>query len=445
MSIKNAILMNESIFYPLMCAMIIILVSAVEHRAKVHQMAIMLRRVNFREVVSEVISWSIFLVISFYAYAEMSEGDPSVLLTWSAAFALFAYCIAWVGRGKDGALYLSPAFLALNACAIVVRLTTTTRENAYLPVDSTGDWLYQCLEGAVACACLGFIIKWGQTPQTMPISEKTWTAAALGSIACIAFGSQVYGDLANKQQADRAFAASIYVEAFSWFFQIHLVNSLPRHKVNAHFLVPVFMSNMCRAYFWHLAYPEVAPLDTANYMMTWFPEALCGVHYLLCAQTIYLLVACLLKIPDAAHEAGVVMPEPVPVEEIEPVEEKEEETEAAPAPTPEAVPATTPVQPATWDLATGNVSGGANPFEGGVKAPEPAIWNLASGEVIEPCRTIKSAAPDCRQRSLKEHFPELRKPCFIDYKEALPAGTTRFVQSRVVVENGVLRVDYVPA
>merc|ERR1711865_703542 len=103
-------------------------------------------------------------------------------------------------------------------------------------------------------------------------------------IVCIAVATQIYGDLAGFEQADISFAASIYIEMLAWFFQIHLVHKLNRNQVNAHFLVPIFMSNMCRAYFWQLAYPEMAPLQPTG-LTPYFPDALCGTHYMLCAQT----------------------------------------------------------------------------------------------------------------------------------------------------------------
>lgn len=448
-SIKNAILMNEAIFFPLLIAGIILLVSIVEHRTKLQQMAVLLRRVNMRTILPEVASWSIFAVISLYAYSEMSEGDPSVLVTMGAALAFFACCLVWVGRCKDGCLYLSPAFLGLQASAILIRLTTTTRYQAYLPVDATGDWLYQSLEGMVALGCLGGIMMWSNKQEVMPVTEKTWTVAALGGVSVIAFASQCYGDLASRPQADMSFAASVYLELFAWCFQMKVVSELPRHKVNAHFLAPLMMSNMCRAYFWHLAYPEVAPIEPVA-LMSYFPEVLCWTMYLLCGQTLCLMIACLLKIPvpeaEVNHAKPVVQANVEGLETIQEAAEEEEEEAADEKPVQKIETPSAPVAPVTWNLASGAVTGttGTNAFR---ETKEPAIWNLASGAVHEPRRTV-TAEQELSQRlkpAQKEQFPELRAPCYPVYNEPLPEGMTRFVPTKFVVENGLLCVDYIPA
>jgi hypothetical protein len=95
------------------------------------------------------LTYAFFVMSAFLVYHYVAEGNRSSLAT----LAVMAQCLALVllvlqvttsGHVKG----ISCNALVLEAAAFVCRLSGTTWRHGYLPVDASGDWLYQAVDVA---------------------------------------------------------------------------------------------------------------------------------------------------------------------------------------------------------------------------------------------------------------------------------------------------------
>lgn len=94
-----------------------------------------------------LIAYAVFLSLAFAVYHWVALGEFSALLTMSAilqclAFALLVVQVLLTGRATG----ISGRALALDALALCCRLSSTTWLQGYLPVDASGDWVYQAVD-----------------------------------------------------------------------------------------------------------------------------------------------------------------------------------------------------------------------------------------------------------------------------------------------------------
>merc|ERR1719149_436380 len=84
----------------------------------------------------------------------------SALMTLSASFQCLGFGILLRQVTKDKAVGdVSSRSLQLFAVAIACRLYSTLQYNGYLPLDRTGDWVYQLIEFVEVNICVVTIVK----------------------------------------------------------------------------------------------------------------------------------------------------------------------------------------------------------------------------------------------------------------------------------------------
>ena len=90
----------------------------------------------------------VFLTVAGYVYHVIADRAFSSLLTLSAVFQCLAFSLLGVQIiGSDSVAGISAKSLLLDAFALASRLVATVFEVSYVPIDQTGDWIYQAIDG----------------------------------------------------------------------------------------------------------------------------------------------------------------------------------------------------------------------------------------------------------------------------------------------------------
>jgi len=92
-------------------------------------------------------AYALLLASGMAMYHFIAEGEFSSILTMSAMLQTFAFgLLAMQIKSSGTARGISARALALDALALICRLSSTVWLDGYLPVDASGDWAYQAID-----------------------------------------------------------------------------------------------------------------------------------------------------------------------------------------------------------------------------------------------------------------------------------------------------------
>lgn len=192
----------------------------------------------------------------------------STLLTLSVfvqCVALGALCLSIAQRQSASGISLK--CLYMQTLSFGLRLCSTVWLKGYIPVDSTGDWLYQFLDvtALLLCALLCFLI--GHKYQDTYDEKNDTFPAGYTMLACTLLSTFIHPDLNNRPVFDAIWTCSLYTDVFSMLPQIFLM-MVPANKRNgrtevdaltAHYVFLIGLSRVIDLVFWCYGYEELAP------------------------------------------------------------------------------------------------------------------------------------------------------------------------------------------
>jgi len=158
---------------------------------------------------------------------------------------------------------LSAKSLRLYVLVFLFRLTSTLCKDGYIPLDKTGDWLFQLSD----IACLGLVLQLlhriaNKDAETYRPEEDSlpvmWVLPA-----ALVMSAFTYGDLDNSPIHDYAWMVATYLDTCAMLPQLFLLSRIGGtvEALTSHFVAAIFFSRAFTFSFWFCGYPEVAPLD----------------------------------------------------------------------------------------------------------------------------------------------------------------------------------------
>merc|ERR1719375_771219 len=104
------------------------------------------------------IVYAAFISVAMLVFHWIAEGEFSSVLTLSALFELLAVCLLGIHVVSTGSVHgISAKSLQMEAIALACRLSSTTWLNGYLPLDASGDFLYQSFDVMSLMLILGLL------------------------------------------------------------------------------------------------------------------------------------------------------------------------------------------------------------------------------------------------------------------------------------------------
>lgn len=191
----------------------------------------------------------------------------SVLITLGAAFQCLGFMMLFVKvfkkRGVEG---VSLRSLYLYTGALCCRLFSTLRYKGYLPVDRTGDFVYQMFD-VIALAtvlCLIYKMKLAQKKDPSLAEDDTCRFDVLGAGA-FALACFIHPHLNNRTIPDIAWTAGLYIETIAMVPQLFMMTKQANRgsgeveALQGHYIACVFVARLCMMRFWITCYTELKP------------------------------------------------------------------------------------------------------------------------------------------------------------------------------------------
>jgi len=200
----------------------------------------------------------------FVLWDQCSDKDFSFVLTAAAVFqALGFFLLLHKVRMQKSVAGISSKTLQVYVLVFMFRLTSTMVKNGYLPVDATGDWVYQASDIAsllLVFQLLYFIHKrykhtYQDTLDTMPI----WNIAPVAFVLGFCF----HGNLNHSLFFDKAWTIGMWLDTVAMLPQLWMLVAKGGEveALTANFVALIFASKGLSFWFWFTGYPELAPAD----------------------------------------------------------------------------------------------------------------------------------------------------------------------------------------
>jgi len=220
-----------------------------------------------------------------------SAGFSYTLFTGSTLQLLGILSLCLKVRGTKSAAGLSSQSLVLFGISLGFRLISTSLYEGYLPVDSSGDLMYQVIDG---CTLLGVVYLLYATHKTYGHSyqEEYDTFPILPVLMpCLICGYFFHGDLNHCDLFDTLWAFSLNVETFQLLPQLFMLAKVGGlvDRTTAHFVANTFLACVFRTAFWVWAISGCPELSTEDGIdMPWNMEV--GGNHILLMHGIQLIV-----------------------------------------------------------------------------------------------------------------------------------------------------------
>jgi len=201
-----------------------------------------------------------------FTYEGLSDKDFSVVLTFGSLIQFLAFLQlsikAYHTKSLDG---ISTGTLEVYAAALCARLCSTLYLNGYLPLDSTGDLLYQ-VGDVLSLVLVVRLLKVARSDNVCsaeaaaskdPPLLDTRTAILVALVLAVA----VHPNLDHWLPFDVAWSASLYLDSMAMIPQLMLLkigDSL--EAVSIHFMLLMFLSRVMGSLFWFHGFNDVAPM-----------------------------------------------------------------------------------------------------------------------------------------------------------------------------------------
>jgi hypothetical protein len=200
----------------------------------------------------------------FSIWHHFSDKDFSFVLTMAGMLQTFGFFLLLHKiRVQKSVAGISSKTLQIYVMVFMFRLTSTMVKNGYLPVDATGDWVYQASDIAsllLVFQLLFFVHKrykysYQDTLDTMPY----WNLV----VAACALGFMFHGNLNHSPFFDKAWTIGMWLDTVAMLPQLWMLVAKGGEveALTANYVALIFMGKALSFWFWFTGYPELAPAD----------------------------------------------------------------------------------------------------------------------------------------------------------------------------------------
>jgi len=210
----------------------------------------------------EGLVYGIFAFIVLFVSKFASDRTFSGLITLAAAVQCLGFLLLRLKIRKQGAGGVSSRSLQLFAVMYILRLSSTLQYNGYLPVDCSGDWVYQAID-VTALMCVMNILYLMHSEQSIKRqsyeSEHDTCEIHWFLVASIVVAYFIHPSLNNRKIPDIAWTMSLYLEALAMIPQLMMFAKKGGEveSLASHYVACVFMSRCMMLAFWTNSFHEL--------------------------------------------------------------------------------------------------------------------------------------------------------------------------------------------
>jgi len=193
-------------------------------------------------------------------FHQVAEQEFSSVLTMS----VFAQCLAFVLIGMQinnakSVAGISGKTMILQALALCFRLSSTLFLDGYLPLDKTGDMMYQIVDVASLLMVLHILQciykthkhSYDQEFDTMDVKNMV--------IGCVALAVVIHPDLNDWAAFDIIWTVSLYLDTVAMLPQLFMSNKIGKVPAYcSHYIAATLVSRAFSAWFWFYGAENIA-------------------------------------------------------------------------------------------------------------------------------------------------------------------------------------------
>lgn len=202
------------------------------------------------------LAYVVFLGLAGAIYHFVAEGEFSAIVTMAVLFqclAMLLLCLQSFSSGSAGGI--SARALGLEALALCCRLSSTTWLDGYLPVDASGDWIFQATDICTLVLVVALLVyvlvvqrgSYEEAEDSLPVLPLV-----LGSFLLAAL---LHADLNSRPLFDALWMAGLFIGVVAVIPQFWLVSKTGGRieALTSHFVAMMAVSRLLSGIFmWHV-------------------------------------------------------------------------------------------------------------------------------------------------------------------------------------------------
>jgi hypothetical protein len=211
-----------------------------------------------------VLSYLVFAGCSAVVVQHFSDLDSSLSLTAGSGLQCFAfYLLLQKTRAQRSVAGISSKMLEMYVLAFFFRLNATLFREGYLPVDKSGDWVYQAADVASMLIAIQLLYcvhkKYAETFQSYHDSLDIWKAVPVMLVSSLF----VHGNLNQSRYFDTVWTLGMNFDTIALVPQLYMMarKGGEVEALNAHFVAAIFASCCCKFAFWRNSYAEITEVN----------------------------------------------------------------------------------------------------------------------------------------------------------------------------------------
>jgi len=202
----------------------------------------------------------IFTLCAVIVYRLFTDGDFSSIYTMGVAVQCLAFYLlnAKVEMQKSVS-GISAKTLQVYVLVFVCRLSSTLVKNGYLPVDQSGDWVFQTADILSLIMTVKLLYRM-YTSHRSTYQEEYDTFDVFRLVPpCIVLAMCVHGHLNGCPFFDSAWTASMNLDTIAMLPQLWMLAKIGGEVdgMTSHFVVALAFSRLCAFSFWAYGYTEI--------------------------------------------------------------------------------------------------------------------------------------------------------------------------------------------
>jgi hypothetical protein len=222
-----------------------------------------------RDRLCTIFAYTWFGIATTVVADQFSDQDFSAILTLSAAAQCFGLMLLLYKVAKTKTVSgLSARSLEMYVGFFLFRLSSSLFKNGYIPVDRSGDWVYQATDIVSLLLTLQLLyclhVTHRSTYQEQLDTVEMWRCIP----ACILVAIFIHGDLNDSPFFDIVWTVSLNLDTVALIPQLWMVYKLGERQgdkalsgLNAHYVAAMVTSRFLAFWFWFHGFPEIAPLN----------------------------------------------------------------------------------------------------------------------------------------------------------------------------------------
>jgi len=233
--------------------------------------------------VSTGCAYFVFLMLTGVLLRLFSDGDHSTVLTLgSIVQCLGFFLLLQKVKMQRSVAGVSSKMLEMYVLVFLFRLSSTLTKNGYLPIDRSGDWVYQAADIASLLCVIQLLWmvhkEYHQTYQSSHDTLEIWRAVP----AAIALGIVFHGRLNKSVLFDITWMIGMNLDTIAMLPQYFMLvkQGGEVEALTSHFVACIVVSRACSCAFWYYGFKEFAPRRNGSVGRNWCGWYVLGCHVL---------------------------------------------------------------------------------------------------------------------------------------------------------------------